>query len=146
MTLFPEEDEGEFILKKLFKNRSNNQITFTLIGTLFITTVIIAILDSRLVHTDNLDVTSICGFLLIVPLTGVVGVVNNKYRKHISVVALMMTFLIIVSLGLSFLHLELAKRFALGISFFAASTSLLVTISDSIFQQDQLDDENANKI
>lgn len=90
-----------------------------------------------MVHTHKLDVTSICGFLLIVPLTGVVGVVNEKYRKHISVVALLMTFLIINALGLSFLHVQLAKRLSLGLSFFAAATSVLVTISDSIFQEDE---------
>lgn len=123
-------------MKKITKHHSFNQIAFTTLGIIFIAVIIIMILDSRLVHTHKLDVTSICGFLLIVPLTGVVGVVNEKYRKHISIVALIMTFLIIIALGLSFMHFELAKRLALGLGFFAASTSVLVTVSDSIFQTD----------
>ena len=74
---------------------------------------------------------------MIVPLTGVVGVTNDKYRKHISFVALMMTFILIMALGISFMHFELAKRLALGLGFFAAATSVIVTIGDTVFQSDQ---------
>lgn len=120
----------------MLKPNHRGQILFTIFSMIFVGIIIYLILSSNLIHTHRLDVTSICGFLMIVPLTGVVGVTNDKYRKHISFVALMMTFILIMALGISFMHFELAKRLALGLGFFAASTSVIVTIIDTVFQND----------
>lgn len=120
----------------MFKPNHRGQILFTIFSMIFVGIIIYLILSSNLIHTHRLDVTAICGFLMIVPLTGVVGVTNDKYRKHISFVALMMTFILIMALGISFMHFELAKRLALGLGFFAASTSVIVTIVDTVFQND----------
>ena len=120
----------------MFKPNHRGQILFTIFSMIFVGIIIYLVLSSNLIHTHRLDVTAICGFLIIVPLTGVVGVINDKYRKHISFVALMMTFILIMALGISFMHFELAKRLALGLGFFAASTSVIVTIIDTVFQND----------
>lgn len=120
----------------MFKPNHRGQILFTIFSMIFVGIIIYLVLSSNLIHTHRLDVTAICGFLIIVPLTGVVGVTNDKYRKHISFVALMMTFILIMALGISFMHFELAKRLALGLGFFAASTSVIVTIIDTVFQND----------
>lgn len=120
----------------MLKPNHRGQILFTIFSVIFVGIIIYLILSSNLIHTHRLDVTAICGFLMIVPLTGVVGVTNDKYRKHISFVALMMTFILIMALGISFMHFELAKRLALGLGFFAASTSVIVTIIDTVFQND----------
>ena len=120
----------------MLKPNHRGQILFTIFSMIFVGIIIYLILSSNLIHTHRLDVTAICGFLMIVPLTGVVGVTNDKYRKHISFVALMMTFILIMALGISFMHFELAKRLALGLGFFAASTSVIVTIIDTVFQND----------
>lgn len=118
----------------MFKSNHVGQIVFTIFAIAFVGVIISLILSSNLIHTHRLDVTAVCGFLMIVPLTGVVGVTNDKYRKHIAFVALMMTFLLIIALGISFMHFEFAKRVALGLSFFAAATSVIVTIVDTVFQ------------
>ncbi|MBS1007174.1 hypothetical protein JK163_13095 [Levilactobacillus brevis] len=120
----------------MFKPNHRGQLLFTIFSMVFVGIIIYLILSSNLIHTHRLDVTAICGFLMIVPLTGVVGVTNDRYRKHISFVALMMTFILIMALGISFMHFELAKRLALGLGFFAASTSVIVTIVDTVFQND----------
>lgn len=120
----------------MFKENHRGQLLFTIFSMVFVGIIIYLILSSNLIHTHRLDVTAICGFLMIVPLTGVVGVINDRYRKHISFVALMMTFILIMALGISFMHFELAKRLALGLGFFAASTSVIVTIVDTVFQND----------
>lgn len=109
---------------------------FNFFGVFFIAVIILLILMSRLVRTSNIDVTSVCGFLLIVPLTGVVGAVNEENKRHISFVALNMTFWIMVALGLSFLNFEFSKRWALGLGFFAAASSILITVSDTVFQSE----------
>lgn len=121
-------------MKKIKLHSSLTHKIFNLFGIIFIAIIILLILMSRLVRTSNIDVTSVCGFLLIVPLTGVVGAVNEKNKIHISFVALNMTFWIMVALGLSFLNFEFSKRWALGLGFFAAASSILITVSDTVFQ------------
>lgn len=123
-------------MKKIRLHRSTTHKIFNAFGVVFIAIIILLILMSRLVRTSNIDVTSVCGFLLIVPLTGVVGAVNEKEKQHISFVALNMTFWIMVALGLSFLNFEFSKRWALGLGFFAAATSILITVSDTVFQNE----------